>query len=80
MVNVPLSVEGKGKGAGGFHRAIFIKVMEDMWEQVKGWYPHGQAFKVVLDNVKQYVSKQIKKEYGGMGVPLLGAFLHSPMV
>jgi len=74
LVEVTLSGEGKGKGAGSFDSASFIQAFQKLWKVVKGWYPEGQAFKVVLDNAKQHVSKQSKEALGDMKVPLLEGF------
>jgi len=74
LVMVPMEGDGKSKGACGFNSATFIMVMKELWEEVKGWYPEGQPFRVVLDHAKQHVSKLSKAELAEMGVPLLEGF------
>jgi hypothetical protein len=74
LVMVPMDGEGKGRGTGGFNSATFVMVMKELWKQVKGWYPEGQPFRVVLDHAKQHASKLSKAALAEMGVPLLEGF------
>lgn len=49
LVSVPLGEEGKGRGTAGFDSVKFIKVLEQLWEEVKRWFPDGK-FWVVPSN------------------------------
>jgi hypothetical protein len=73
LVSVPLGEEGKGRGTAGFDSVKFIKVFEQLWEEVKRWFPDGK-FWVVMDSAKQHTSSYSKSSLAAMGVPLLKGF------
>ena len=74
LVRVPLEGKGKGRGLAGYDSVMFISMFRQLWRQVKGWFPQGQQFWVVMDNAKQHVSKYSRGRLAAMGVPLLVGF------
>jgi hypothetical protein len=73
LVMVDMDTTGKG-GKSGFSSASFIRVMRKLWQEVKGWYPQGQRFRVIMDNAKQHGSMKSKEALKAMGVPLCERF------
>lgn len=74
LVMVPIKEEGKGRGTGSFDSTSFIMVMQQLWDQVKMWYPQGQTIQVVMDHAKQHDSQLSKATLATMGVPLMEDF------
>lgn len=74
LVRVPLEGKGKGRGLAGYDSVMFINMFKQLWREVKGWFPEGQQFWVVMDSAKQHVSKFSKSKLEAMGVPLLEGF------
>jgi hypothetical protein len=73
LVMVPMEQRGK-KGKPSFNSSNFIEVMQQLFGEVKGWFPRGQHFRVILDNATQHESDESKAAMADMGVPLMTSF------
>jgi hypothetical protein len=73
LVMVPMEQRGK-KGKPSFNSSNFIQVMQQLFEEVQGWFPSGLHFRVILDNATQHESDESKAAMADMGVPLMTSF------